>query len=69
VTFNSAKDCELYDGSKLVLVMFVYDGCLFVLILDCDSQANQIIIMVGLLKRDIQTSQGSWIKLVLGMFV
>jgi hypothetical protein len=49
--------------------MFVYDGCLFVLILDCDSQANQIIIMVGLLKRDIQTSQGSWIKLVLGMFV
>lgn len=56
---NSAKDCELYDGSnKLVLVMFVYDGCLFVLILDCDSQVNQKI-MVGMLKRDIQTSQGS----------
>ncbi len=51
MTFNSAKDCELYDGSKLVLVMFVYDGCLFVLILDCDSQVNQIIIMmVGLLE-------------------
>ncbi len=42
MTFNSAKDCELFDGSsKLVLVMFVYDGCLFVLILDCDSQVNQ----------------------------
>ncbi len=60
MTFNSAKDCELYDGSKLVLVMFVYDGCLFVLISDCDCQVNQIIIiMVGLFKRDIQTSQGS----------
>jgi hypothetical protein len=46
-------------GSKLVLGMFVYDGCLFVLILDCDCQVNEKIIMVGLFKRDIQTSQGS----------
>jgi hypothetical protein len=43
--------------------MFVYDGCLFVLILDCDSQVNQKI-MVGMLKRDIQTSQGSWIMVL-----